>query len=1056
MMKRKLIMALAITFALLIGALGFIVLTESGLRLSIKLVGWVLPGKLSAQQIQGRWSSSFSLSNLHYKTETADIALQQLQGHWQLWRLITGRLAIKQLEVTKMTAYQLNEFGRRDQQLVQLAKLTLQGTMGLFAEQPLQIKLNWNGLKLGPANKLTIRDGQGKLIAQGLRRQYSWQLNAMMPSQTIPTSNWELVGKGTLSQLTLDKTSIKTLGGTLDLQGWLNWQNQLNWQLAVQATHLNPGVQWPDMAGDINFELTSEGSNQQPIQHRIALTKLNGQLNNQPLAGNALIKLHGQTAQISNLLIKAGHAEFAAQGEVAAQWNIGWQLHIPNLRDLISSGYGHIDGSGTIVGLRSQPVISTHLKGQELSLASHQINAISGEGAISLAADKPSQFELRMNGLRSAPLNFDQINLKLTGTGKQQELQANAASLKERYSVKATLEQLPDQWQLQATKLAMQSERFGNWRLSNPILATIATKQGSIQPFCWQGSHQKICLLQAAWQANKKWNLQLQGRNLELGLLQPWLPATLSLQGHTDFDLTTQTKSHHTQAQANLAIGVIHINYALDPQTNKTLVAHDLKATASMDKQGLKTALQGIVLDQPLIVSIDLPGYNQLTQPDATQPLYGQASFALNDLSLLSALTPTIAEVSGKLQLKAQLAGTIGKPQLTGKAQLSQTDFTIPAYGTHITNMQGTVNGNSNGKINYEFTAIAGENSSLSLTGTSDLFAKPITSNSSLTGAHVAIANTAEYHVVADTKLQLLTQGTTLKLTGLINVSEANIRPSDFSQSVVELPDDVVIVGRERPEIAAPIAFTSQLQLKLGNQVMVDVKGLKGRVEGNITVLNKPQQPTTATGQLNIVDGTYAVYGETLTIRTGRLIFAGGPVDNPGLNIQAVRRLKTSLLDELTVGVNAQGRLKQPKVILFSEPATLSQTDILSYILTGAPISQLSGAKGQLLFKAATSLNTGSNQIGNLKKDLQTNLGLDELDIGTVQQYSAAKGGMIQNTSLMLGKQLTPKLNVSYSVGLAEQINTLTLRYQLWRKLILQTQTTGENSGMDLIYTIER
>jgi translocation and assembly module TamB len=57
--------------------------------------------------------------------------------------------------------------------------------------------------------------------------------------------------------------------------------------------------------------------------------------------------------------------------------------------------------------------------------------------------------------------------------------------------------------------------------------------------------------------------------------------------------------------------------------------------------------------------------------------------------------------------------------------------------------------------------------------------------------------------------------------------------------------------------------------------------------------------------------------------------------------------------------------------------------------------------------------------------------------------------------SLVVGRYLSPKLYVSYGVGLVDSLNTINLRYQLSKRWQLEAES-GEVQGADLLFTIER
>ena len=59
------------------------------------------------------------------------------------------------------------------------------------------------------------------------------------------------------------------------------------------------------------------------------------------------------------------------------------------------------------------------------------------------------------------------------------------------------------------------------------------------------------------------------------------------------------------------------------------------------------------------------------------------------------------------------------------------------------------------------------------------------------------------------------------------------------------------------------------------------------------------------------------------------------------------------------------------------------------------------------------------------------------------------------DTSVVLGKYLSPKLFVSYGISIAEAINTIKLRYTLNERWALKAEA-GLNQSADVEYRIER
>jgi translocation and assembly module TamB len=58
-------------------------------------------------------------------------------------------------------------------------------------------------------------------------------------------------------------------------------------------------------------------------------------------------------------------------------------------------------------------------------------------------------------------------------------------------------------------------------------------------------------------------------------------------------------------------------------------------------------------------------------------------------------------------------------------------------------------------------------------------------------------------------------------------------------------------------------------------------------------------------------------------------------------------------------------------------------------------------------------------------------------------------------TSLVLGRYLSPRLYVSYGISVVEAINTVKMRYTIGDHWTIKSEAGTERSA-DLVYTIER
>ncbi len=189
-------------------------------------------------------------------------------------------------------------------------------------------------------------------------------------------------------------------------------------------------------------------------------------------------------------------------------------------------------------------------------------------------------------------------------------------------------------------------------------------------------------------------------------------------------------------------------------------------------------------------------------------------------------------------------------------------------------------------------------------------------------------------------------------------------------------------------------ALNSNIEVTLGDKVSFKGFGVTTDIRGVLHVSSEAQKPAVGEGQLSLHNGTYAAYGQNLTIERGNILF-DGPVDNPRLDIRAFRARS---FDGVRAGVAITGNVKNINTRVFTEPAK-SESEALSYLIGG--------------------------------------------------------GGAFDQSSVALGKYLTPRLYVGYVLGLFDSSSVLMMRYRLTKTHSLETMS-GDQQSVDLYYNIER
>ena len=277
------------------------------------------------------------------------------------------------------------------------------------------------------------------------------------------------------------------------------------------------------------------------------------------------------------------------------------------------------------------------------------------------------------------------------------------------------------------------------------------------------------------------------------------------------------------------------------------------------------------------------------------------------------------------------------------------------------------------------------------------------------------------------------------------------------------LPGDVVVKrpGEQRkPTAEAPVEVRLDLKGNLGPRFYVQGAGLEARLAGEVNVTGRASQ-LRADGVVRTVDGVYAGYGQRLRIERGIVTFLG-PIDNPALNVLAVR---SGLPVE--VGVAIGGTAQRPIVRLHSDPS-MSETEKLNWLVLGRP----AGASGDgndraILSAAATALFSG--QVDSASAGLMRSLGIDQITLQPGQSSASLlpretvagrlrSGGVsTSNTAaadfVAVGKRINDDLYLSFEQALSGAEYFVALNYRLTRQLSLIARA-GSTNALDLVYSI--
>jgi translocation and assembly module TamB len=927
----------------------------------------------------------------------------------------------------------------------------------------------------------TVRSAAGKASVAGTADRYTARVDADLAGPAgaagaaggqIPPGHWVFAGNGTQKEFHFASLAGDVLHGHLTGSGTVGWSPRVRWDLALQGQGLDPAVVRPDFPGKLDLAAKTRGE-LLPAgpTGTVELSRLSGTLRQQPISATAGVRLAGKVYDISHLDAHWGDAHAVASGRVGDRFDLNWNVTLPNLALAVPQAGGSFSGSGRLTGPLKTPRVTVDGRFTGLRSGANSVAQGTIKGDVDLAPAGTTQLDLTARQIQASGQAVGALTLALRGTLNSHTLTATATGLGTYPDARLDLAlagaargELGPQlaWTGQIQRLDLKGGPAGDWNLEKPAALAASAEAARLEGFCWHAAgtapaagkagtpanagnsgNARLCA-GGSWAKAGTWTGQATLTALPLNLAKPFLPTDLTLTGNLEGTAKASgSPKGLTEVIADLAPGPGELRYP--GEDGRTVVVHFERGTvhARLEPNGGDASAKLTLTDiGTLGLTAKLPS---LTQKGAVKdlPLAGRLDVNFNNLSFVEGFVSELRGITGTLNAGFNLSGTLGTPRLSGTAQLANGRARVPEYGLDVKDITLKATGDGGPLLQIQASARSGPGT-LAIAGTSGLFPSAATPlKLKVTGRRFLVSGTREINVQISPDVNVDFQGTRADVTGQVNVPYARTNIEKRAKpGAVPTSSDVVFVGGAPAGVKTktPLAVMARVRIVLGDDIELKALGLDAKPKGSILVVEQPGRPESAVGEIEVSEGTFKAYGQDLTIERGRLIFAGGPIDDPGIDLRAYRKAD----DGTIAGIQAQGTLKKPEVTLYSTP-TMTESEALAYLLLGHPLGQSSPQEGSLLANAATSLGLkGGNLIA---KKLATRYGLESATF-------ESSGGLDQ-TALVLGKYLSPRLYVSYGLGLFEPINTFRIRYILNKRFTLQAES-GAGTSADILYTRER
>lgn len=948
---------------------------------------------------------------------------------------------------------------------------------------PMRLHLEWRRVRWA-RGKQQLASPEGSLRMAGRPSNYRITLKARAavsgPAGTLPVA-LSASGQGGTRALRLDHFRARLLGGRVQGPVRVALDPAPRLRATLSGSGIDPAAApglGPGWKGAVAFHAALDARAGSRRSLRVEVRQLGGTLRGKPLAGSGTVAVAGDRLSLDGLRVRVGGTRLHASGHVGSRWALQLQASSADLGEVAPGLAGSARLALQVSGARHQPRVAAEAHLREVHAGKVRLHAATLHAQLGLERRAPLSVRLSLEHLQLAGRRVQSATLQASGTTASEriELRLQGTEGRAELALAGGLERDAARWRGRVTRLAVSPAHGTPWRLKAPAALHASRAAATLAQTCLQAGDSRVCL-GGEWSAGRGERLRLTLQGLPLQPLQRYLPAGVAASGA----LAGNADLHRTAAGRLFGGGQIKLSGGRLVRTRTGTHEPPLLLLALTDARldfqaapgtGLRAHLHaGIAPGGKLDIDAALPRYDGRLQIPRGAPLQARVVADTSNLGLVSELVPELAAVRGRLHADLGVGGSLSQPVLSGGVAIAQASMEIPRLGLKLTGARITARARANDRI-----AFSGETTSgggrLAIDGDVAYVQGQLRAQWHIHGKEFQAVDVSQASVFVSPDLNISQRGRSVKVDGEIRVPRARLTPREITAVVRPSPDQVLVGVPQQKQPRHPWRLDATLRLTVGDHVTFSAYGLKGDVKGNLLIRDRPGKPTSGSGELSVVNGQYKAYGQELTIDRGRLLFTGGPVSNPGLDIHATR----SISEQLQVGLNVRGTLQQPVISLWSNQP-ITDADKLAYLVAGRPLGQapatalpgqgvaqtpgsqklgitpLSQSTVQTSTAPAASTGTAAEALGVkggslLAQRLGSELGVQDVSLESLN-------GGFQQTSLVIGKYLSPRLYISYGYGVFDAISSFRIRYQLSTRWTLKTQT-GVNSSADFIYTIER
>ncbi|OOR89958.1 translocation/assembly module TamB [Moraxella caviae] len=912
--------------------------------------------------------------------------------------------------------------------------------------------------------------------------------NDKLPSGALV---FDVSGHGTR----LDITELHHSGEAGDLQaaGWFDISNGYAWDITAAMKNLNAGVFAKDLQSDLTGGLRTQGSWRNGSQ-KVQIDELNiqGVLNSQPFSATGtleadlalpddisaylnslktrtpknadeLLAMRSRlddgarrtqsiirTLNAEHLNIRLGNNELAMNG---TKHELTTSLNVSDLSQIIKDARGTIKGGVILMDDgRSLPTLYIDAAANGVRTANFIIQDARALGKIVNLGNSDSQLLLEAKNVILLGRVINAVRVDFSGTESQHTLalMTKNPDIEARAKVEGSLDRKTMRYHGIIGDGRMQTP-FGVLSQRQPAEFGYSINDTSLQvaAHCWQTMSQNgtgsLCLQDTLNYTKNSGNVNLVVQDIDTSVFSPILPS--DIQWYSTLNGKVQaTWQNNANPSVNAVLysdnGRIGLNqedagYVELPYERASIIAQSVPTGLKLRADVAGSAGRGYA-------DVVLDPYKD------GKPISGALVANEMNLAVLRPFFPELQALSGTANLAGGVGGTLTKPLFYGNASLSDGRLAIAGLPVNLNdiNLTASIRG-TNAVLDGGF--MSGDGKGV-LTGELDWQHKT-QARVRISGEELDIASPPLLvaKVSPDVEVIVRPDERYVNVQGVLSVPSATIRPPEASATITTESPDVSVLDRRVSgnveqilAVVEPWNINADIGLDLGSDVSFRGFGAKLPLAGALHITQQGQGAAQALGVVQVsqrtkIDGI----GQNLELNYAQIRF-NGDLLNPRLSIEAEKEVEGQ-----TVGVRIKGTAEKPDITVFND-AGLTEQQAMSAIVTGriseSNDSQISeqGFRSQVTNSlAAAGLSLGLSGTRNLTNQIGRAFGLDSLTIDA--------SGNSDDTNVNVTGYITPDLYIRYGVGVFNAESTLSMHYQLTRRIYIEA-ASGVERTVDVIY----